>query len=75
MLFDVGCDMDRFDIFKIGETGSLAPVQELADRLVVRRPVILVPNRNREEFEKSLGRFGSDVGTFCYEVRKSAASS
>ena len=29
MLFNVRGDMDRFDIFKIGETGSLAPVQEL----------------------------------------------
>jgi hypothetical protein len=38
MLLDIGRDMDWFDIFKIGESGSLAPVQELADRLVIRNP-------------------------------------
>jgi hypothetical protein len=62
MLFDLGSDMDRFDIFKIGETGSLAPVQELADRLVVCHPGVLVPNRDGEEFEKSLSRFWPDIG-------------
>jgi hypothetical protein len=35
---------------------------ELADRLVVRDPRVLVADRDREELEKSLGRFGSDVG-------------
>jgi hypothetical protein len=33
--FDISCHMDRLDIFDIGETGSMAPVQELTDRLVV----------------------------------------
>ena len=36
MVFDVDRDMDRFDIFKIGETGSFTPVKELADRLMIR---------------------------------------
>ena len=31
MLFDIGRHVDRLDIFKIGETGSLTPVQELAN--------------------------------------------
>ena len=61
MLFYVGSHMDRFDIFNIRETGSLAPVQELADCLVIRDPCILVPDRDREKFEKSFGRFGSDI--------------
>ena len=53
---------------KIGETGSLAPVQELADRLVVRAASILVPNRKGEEFENSLSRFWSDVGNDCWDL-------
>ena len=53
--------MDRLDIFKIRETGSLAPVQKLADRLVVRDPCVLVPDGNGEEFEKSLGGFWPDI--------------
>jgi hypothetical protein len=35
MLFDVDGDMDRFNIFNIGATGSLAPVQKLVDRLAL----------------------------------------
>jgi hypothetical protein len=54
--------MDRFDIFKIGKTGSLAPVQKLADSLVIRVPGILVADRDREEFKEPFGGFGSDVG-------------
>jgi hypothetical protein len=53
--------MDRLDIFDIGETGSLAPVQELADRLVIRDPRILVADRYSEELEKSLSGFGADI--------------
>ena len=55
-------NMDRFDIFKIGKTGSLAPVQELANSLAVRHPRVLVPDRDGEELEEPLGRFWSDVG-------------
>ena len=69
MVFDVGRDMDRFDIFKIGETGSLAPVQELADRLIIRDPCILVADRNAEEFEETLGRFRSDTGNDCWNLK------
>jgi hypothetical protein len=62
MLFNVRGDMDRFDIFKIGETGSLAPVQELADCLIVGGPSVFVADRNREEFKVPLSRFGADIG-------------
>src|ERR1700676_16788 len=62
MLFDVGCYVDRFDIFNIGETTSFAPVQKLTNRLIIRHPRILVPDRNREKFKEPLGRFGSDAG-------------
>ena len=57
-----GCRRARVLFFKIGETGSLAPVQELADRLVVSHPCVFVADRNSEELEESLGRFGPDVG-------------
>jgi hypothetical protein len=62
MLFDVSRDMDWFDIFKIRKAGPLAPIQELTDRLIIRDPCVLVPNRYREELEEPLGRFRSDVG-------------
>jgi hypothetical protein len=42
MLFDVGCGVDRFDIGNIGETGSLAPVHKLADRLLVCAPGVVI---------------------------------
>jgi hypothetical protein len=61
MLFDIGCDVDRFDIFKIGETGSLAPVKELANGLIVRDPCVLVADRNREKFKETFRRFWSEV--------------
>ncbi len=54
--------VDRLDIFNIGEAGSLAPVEELIDRLVVCHPGVLVTDWDREEFEKALGRFRSDIG-------------
>ena len=53
--------MDWFNIFKIGETASLAPVQELADRLVIRNPGVFIPDRNREKFEEPFGSFWSGV--------------
>jgi hypothetical protein len=56
MLFDVGSHMDRLNIFEIGETGSLKPVQKLTDCLVIGDPGILIANRDREEFKKSFGR-------------------
>jgi hypothetical protein len=54
MLFDVRCDMDRFDIFKIGESGPLSPVHELADRLGVRHPGVLVADWDRENSKNRL---------------------
>ena len=56
--------------FKIGETGSLAPVQELADRLIVRDPSILIADRNREEFEEPLGGFRSDIGNDRWNLKR-----
>ena len=35
----------------MGKTGSLAPFQGLADRLIVGGPSVFVADRNREEFE------------------------
>jgi hypothetical protein len=58
--FDVSRHMDRFDVFQVGETGLLAPVQELTNRLVVRDPGVLIADRNGEEFNEPLGGFWSD---------------
>jgi hypothetical protein len=42
----------------------------LAERLVVRDPRVLVADRNREELEKSLGRFESDVGNDRWNLKR-----
>jgi hypothetical protein len=58
----VGRDMDWFNIFKIRETGSFAPVRKLADSLIVCQSGVLVPDRDGEKLEEPLGRFGADIG-------------
>ena len=53
MLFDVDGDVDRFNIFIIGATGSLALVQKLVDRLGVCAPGVLGADRDGEEFGRN----------------------
>jgi hypothetical protein len=57
-MFDVGGHVGRFDIFDIGETGSLASVQELTDRLVICDPGILVADRDRKKTRRIFSWFG-----------------
>jgi hypothetical protein len=51
-----------FAVFEALKPAPLRPVQELADGVIICDPCILVTDWNREEFEKALGRFRSDIG-------------
>jgi hypothetical protein len=68
-MFDVSCHVNRFHVFKISKADSLAPLEELADRLVVCQSGILVANLDGEEFEKSLGRLGTDVSNDRWNLK------
>jgi hypothetical protein len=61
--------MDRLDIFKIRETGSLAPVQKLANSLVVRSSCIFVPDRDGEKLKEPLGCFWSHISDDCWNLK------
>jgi hypothetical protein len=62
MLFDISGNRDGLDIFEVAKPAAFAPSQELADGVVVGNPSVFVPDRDREEFEKPLGGFGTNVG-------------
>jgi hypothetical protein len=57
VLFDIGRHRDRLNILQAAEAGALAPIQELADGMIVSDPRVLVADGNGEKFEVSLGRF------------------
>ena len=42
MLFDVGRHRDRFNVLQAPEASALAPIQELADGMIVSDPRVLV---------------------------------
>ena len=62
VLFDVGRHRDRLNILQAAKAGALAPIQKLADGMIVSDPRILVTNGNGKKFEVSLGRFRADIG-------------
>jgi hypothetical protein len=62
MLFDVSGNRDRLNVLQVVKTAAFAPSQELTDRVIVRDPGVFVADRNREEFEKALCGFGTNVG-------------
>jgi hypothetical protein len=62
MLFDVGRHRDRFNILQAPEASALAPIQELADGMIVSDPRVLVTDWNGKKFELSLGRLRADIG-------------
>jgi hypothetical protein len=68
VLFDVCRHRDRFNILKAAEAGALAPIQKLADGMIVSDPRILVADGNGKKFEVSLGRFRADVGDKCWNL-------
>ena len=43
MAFDISRHMDRFDIFEVAKAGFLAPIQKLADGVIIRDLGVLVP--------------------------------
>ena len=54
MLFDVGRHRDRLNILKASETRALAPIQELADGMIVSDPRVLVADGNGKKFKYRL---------------------
>jgi hypothetical protein len=62
VLFDVRCHRDRLNILQATEARALAPIQELADGMIVSDPRVLVADGNGKKFEVSLGRFRADIG-------------
>jgi hypothetical protein len=46
VLFDVGRYRDRLNIFQAAKAGALAPIQKLADGMVISDPRVLVANGN-----------------------------
>jgi hypothetical protein len=73
MLLDIGRDVDRFDVFKVPEPGSLTPIQKQSNRMIISDAGILVPDRDRKKLKETLGSFGPDVGdngwnlkSFCW---------
>ena len=62
VLFDVCRHRDRLNIFQAAEACALAPIQKLADGMIVSDPRILVADGNGKKFEVSLGRFRADIG-------------
>jgi len=62
VLFDVCRHRDRLNILQIAEAGALAPIQELADGMIVSDPRVLVVDGSGKKFEVSLGRFRADIG-------------
>ena len=62
MLFNVCRYRDRLNILQAAEAGALAPIQELADGMIVSDPRVLVANGNGKKFKVSLDRFRADIG-------------
>ena len=62
VLFDVRRHRDRLNILQAAEARAPAPVQELADGMIVSDPRVLVADGNGKKFEVSLGRFRADIG-------------
>ena len=62
VLFDVCRYRDRLNILQVAEAGALAPIQKLADGVIVSNPRVLVADGNGKKFEVSLGRFRADIG-------------
>jgi hypothetical protein len=62
VLTEIDSHRDRLNILKAEETRVLAPIQELADGMIVGDTRILVADGNGKKFEVSLGRFRADIG-------------
>jgi hypothetical protein len=62
VLFDVCRYRDRLNILQTAKAGALAPIQKLADGMIVSDPRVLVADGNGKKFEVSLGRFRADIG-------------
>jgi hypothetical protein len=61
VLLDIGSHRDRLDVLEVTKTATLAPVEELTDRMIISDRGVPVAERDCEELKKSLRRFRSDL--------------
>jgi hypothetical protein len=64
VLFDVCRYRDRLNILQVAEAGALAPIQELADGMIVSDPRVLVADGDSKKLEISLGRLRECTSKF-----------
>jgi hypothetical protein len=51
VLLDVSRHGNRFDVLEFAKPAMLAPVEKFRNRVVIRNPGVLVPNRNGKELK------------------------
>jgi hypothetical protein len=69
--FDICCDRNRFNVFKVLIPSALGPGQELLDRAVISGPCVRVTDRDRKKLEEffSGGWSGArDDGGSCERI-------
>jgi hypothetical protein len=71
VLFDVCRHRDRLNILETLEAGALAPIQELADGMIISDPRVLVTDGNGKKFAaaQTFGRSRTDFGQSLFQRR------
>ena len=62
VLFDVCRHRDRLNILQAAKAGALAPIQKLADGMIISGPCVFVADGNGKKFKVSLGRLRANIG-------------
>jgi hypothetical protein len=62
VLLDISRHRDGLDVFQALKAGALTPGQELANRMIVRSPSVLVADWDGKELEKLLCGLRSNLG-------------
>ncbi len=60
--FDIGGDVERFDLVQAAELVAVAPVEEAQHGMVIRGPGVLVADGGGEEFQEAARGVRSGVG-------------
>ncbi len=62
MLLDISRHRDGLNVFQASKAGLATPVQEPANRMIVRNPGVLVADRDGKELEEAFGGLWSNLG-------------
>jgi hypothetical protein len=62
VLLDVSRHRDGLDVFQAPKAGALTPVQEPANRMIVRNSGVLVADWDRKKLEEPFGGLRSNIG-------------